>query len=200
MAIQRGVERAIRTAGQLHGDDRRAYEAAKAKGRGQGFMRNFQRQAGETQQGMREEAERAGLIPAIRQQRSSQGSMEPQTVDLSNDVAPSSAPTMPPIFSPGMAQGFRQPWAPGTGLSPQAVNTLKDAGLGWRGPVGSPASNPGRPTFGAPYPGFRDNMYLVGRDGPALAEMGKIPALPSRSQTSSPGIGLDGKRINYGRR
>lgn len=61
----RGIDRAIRKAGQLHGDDRRAYEAAKAQGRGQGFMRDFQRQAGQTQQQMGQEAQRAGFRPSM---------------------------------------------------------------------------------------------------------------------------------------
>lgn len=72
--------------------------------------------------------------------------------------------------------------------------------------------DPGKPPSGAsgassviPPGGIRDMMYIVGRDGPMppgfSAPAGKapmmIPKAPARSKTQSPGIGLDGKRIQY---
>lgn len=67
--FQKNVDRAIRKTGQLHGDDRRAYAAAQAQGRGKSFMRNFQREAGQNQDFMRQEVQKMGYQPNSPQAR-----------------------------------------------------------------------------------------------------------------------------------
>lgn len=141
----KGIERAIRKTGQLHGDDRRAYEAAKAKGRGQSFMRNFQREAGNMQQQMGQEAQRAGFNPSMPPpQRMQQQRQQQQTRPPDRNVPLQQPP--PSQWSPGNIQPIPRPITGGANPAeidpnfnqwPQQLNP--GGGIAWMG--GSPNFN-----------------------------------------------------------
>lgn len=216
--MQRGIDRQIRKTGQLHGQDRRDYKAAQEAGRGKSFMRRFQNEAGQAQQGIAKEAESAfGYQPQQQPQQPrpqqqggggwlgqvSQANARPwspggQGDMLSNLVGSGGQPMRP------LAQTLGQQVDPGHNSWDK--NNLQSTYL--------PLPNAGASVTG--YPGIINDMLSGGakfpgmmmpggvkpmqRPGMAQGFGGRRPWAPNqRSQTSSPGIGLNGQRINYSR-
>lgn len=208
--IQHTTDRMIRKAGQLHGQDRRDYKAAQEAGRGKSFMRKFQGQAEQMQGQIAKEAAPLGYRPPQQQlpapqQPQPQGNPGGSWLDAMKRSLPpgalENAILNPQPGAPG--QAIAKPYFPGrdgavgmdvTGilqgkLPPGAQAATKPALAGammgsgqWVGPDGKPV--------GGIDPGFSMGNRWV-PDAPMM-----IP----RSQTRSPGIGMDGKRINYSRR
>lgn len=214
--MQRGVSREIRKAGQLHGQDRRDYKAAQEAGRGKSFMRRFQNEAGQLQQGIAKEAGEMGYQPQQQQPRPQQPqrpwSPGGQGDMLSNLVGSGGQPMRP--IAQGLGQQIdpgRSPWGGGTPVPAQDPNDPNKYERLPNGQViGTLMGYPGHgmPNAGASvqgYPGVINDMMNGGakpiqKPGMAQGFGGRRPWTPNqRSQTRSPGIGLDGQRINYSR-
>lgn len=221
--MQRGVDREIRKAGQLHGQQRRDYKTAQEAGRGKSFMRRFQNEAGQLQQGIAKEAGEMGYQPQQQQPRPQQQQQRPwspggqQGGDMLQNFVNSGGQPMRPLvggsgqqIDPGRNNWFDQisKGTPVPAQDPndpnkyerlpngQVIGTL----MGWPG-HGMPA---GASVQG--YPGVVNDMlkggvnYPMQKPGMAQGFGGRRPWAPNqRSQTRSPGIGLDGQRINYSR-
>lgn len=212
--MQRGIDRQIRKAGQLHGQDRRDYKAAQEAGRGKSFMRGFQKDAGQMQQGMAKEAGEMGYQPPRQQQpRPSQpwspGGQQSQQNNPGylSELFGGGGKPMRPTTGGGLLDGLDQ------GVSVPAQDprdpnkytrlpngTVIGTLMGWPGH--------GMPNAGASvqgYPGVINDMMGGKIDpgrfpGMAQGFGGRTPWAPNqRTQTRSPGIGLDGQRINYSR-
>lgn len=195
--MQRGVDREIRKAGQLHGQDRRDYKAAQEAGRGKSFMRRFQNDAQQMQQGIAKEAAPLGYQP--QQQPRPQPQQRPWSPgntgggDMLQQLVESGGQPFRPLTGGGQSvDPGRQVGKDELGMNLWDNNNSTNY-PSWLGPQAGASVNG--------YPGVVNDMMNGGAKPIGMANAFRRPWTPNqRSQTRSPGIGLDGQRINYGRR
>lgn len=175
---QRGIDRQIRKAGQLHGQDRRDYKAAQEAGRGKSFMRRFQNEAEQTQQGIAREAAPLGYQPQ----------QQPRPQPQQRPWNPGAQPMGDSLQQ--MVESGGQPLRPIAQPSGMDLHNVDPGFNLWRGsPAGASVQG---------YPGVVNDMLNGGAKPIGMANAFRRPWAPNqRSQTLSPGIGLDGRRINY---